>query len=59
MATGWIDLMVKEKAYREFIDVESLKDKRLEMEGPIDLHLVLWLLSQGIMPAVHTPGFNR
>lgn len=56
MAEGWLDLMVKDEAYREFIDVKALRGKSLELEGPVELDLVLWLLSENIMPIVRTPG---
>lgn len=56
MAKGWLELMAKDEAYRKHIDVKALKGKTLDLEGPVDLDLVVWLLMQDIMPIVHTPG---
>lgn len=56
MANNWLDLMVKDAAYREHIDVKALKGKTLDLEGPVDIDLVIWLLRNDIMPRVKTPG---
>jgi hypothetical protein len=56
MANDWLDLMVKDEAYREHIDVKALRGKTIELEGPVDIDLVIWLLRNDIMPKVYTPG---
>jgi len=53
---NWLDLIVKDEVYKENIDVDGLKGQSLELEGPVPLDLVVWLLNQGVEPIVKTKG---
>ena len=50
MTERWLDLMVKDSAYREFIDVKPYKDgnKKMVIEGPVPMDMFLWILNQGV-----------
>ena len=53
---GWLGALMRDQAYREFIDVKKYRGKKLVIEGPVKLDLFLWCLSKEIIPVITTGG---